>query len=190
MMDDPNGSEAAMAEDSVTEHNPAMSPPTDSEVLLTMNDPNEAAMAEDIIDTVTNDNAATVPVTNSEVLLMVDGPSEVAMAEDTLVTDHHAAAVYTEVDLTAMQVPPMVEHTPLLSLAMDIGPEIIEGSSEESATSEDWSMDLSVTRTSDDRPSQFLVPYAWLLPSAMRVSQGLTGNDDVDGSNQPMIEVS
>ena len=171
-----------------------MGPVTDSEseVLLAVDDPNEAAMAEDMIGTGTNHNAATVPVTNSEVLLTVDDPNEVAMAEDMLdaVTDHHAAAVYTEVDSTTTQVPPMVEHTPLLNLAMDIGPEILEGSSEGSAMGEDWSMDLLVTRTSDDRPSQFLVPYAWLSPSAMRLSQGLTGDDDLDGSNQPMAGVS
>jgi hypothetical protein len=129
------------------------------------------------------DNVPAVAM-NSEVVSTVDddaNDSEAAMAEDMdTVTDHNAAAVYPEVDWTAAtQVPPMAEHTPLLNLAMDIGPEII-------AMGEDWSTDLAATLSRDDRPSQFLVPYAWLLPSAMRVSQGLTDEDDLDGSDQPM----
>jgi len=117
---------------------------------MTADDPNEAAMAE---DTVTNHSAAALPGPNFEVVLTLGDPNETAMAEDIdMVADHNAAAVYPEVD------------------------EIIEGSSAEMAMAEDWSMDLAATLARDDRPSQFLVPYASLLPSAMRVSQWMATN--------------
>lgn len=165
-----------------------MAPATNSEIVVTVEDSNEGTMAEVMIDTVTDHNTVMAPAMNSEIVLTVDDPkdSEAAMAED---MNHNPAAVYPEVDLTATQVPPMVEHGLLVNLTMDIGTEITKGSSAEIAMSEDWSMDLAATLGRDNRPSQFLVPYA-SLPSAICDWQGLTTDDDLDDSDQLMAEVS
>ncbi|KIM39977.1 hypothetical protein M413DRAFT_29121 [Hebeloma cylindrosporum] len=143
---------------------------TNSEAALMMD---EAAMAEDML---TDDDAG------FEVTIYNPNDS-VVMAED---MDHNTATICPEADLADTQVPSRVERAPTLNLEMDIVP---EGSYAERATRADWSMDLTPSLGRADRPSQFLVPHAWLVPSAMRVSHGLT-DDDLDDTTQPVAEAN